>query len=581
MKKAISLVLAAAMVVLVMAGCGSNKAADTSANANTNASDTPTVDISTPITYTIYIGGGDATQFNWSNAVSREITAKTGVTLQPDLDVDSGSQKLQLMLASGNYDDLVVGIPNMQQWIDANAVIPLDDLIDKYGPNLKVFYGDMINRLRWSTAYPHIYGFGSGSSTAAEWTPGNYWQVSFMVQQGDLAAQGYPKLKTLDDYENCIKSALQANPTTPDGQKRVGMDLVTSDGWRFYMSLVQPAFDCGGLPGGSMSGAGQYYLDPSSSTPSLIAGYFSPQMKTYMTWLNKMYNEGLIDPASFTQTFDDYISELSSGKVVGTIDGYWQMVQADTTLRTSANPSEAYMVFPILQDPSTMSWLEDQPGNLLNNGGISVTTACKNPERFVYFMNYLSSEEGQILRQWGIEGTNYTIDANGMRVMSDADLASAADNFLNWSQQTGVQMYANASGEWLDEPYGYKTANGQQLTSTNNQSGAYTPDDIACMTAYGIKNYCDYFPSPASMTPQKYGAIGSLPGGLTDETNAIATQIGNDILPGCVNMITCTPDQFDTQWQAWMTTLNNDGMDKMLAEANASLQDRVKLWGLN
>jgi putative aldouronate transport system substrate-binding protein len=463
----------------------------------------------------------------------------------------------------------------MPSWLAAKALVPLDDLISQYGPNLQQHYGTMIDRLKFSTQYPNIYGFGTGSSTTASYEPGNYWQICFMVQEGALKAQGYPTIKTPTDFENVLKTDLANNPTTPDGLKKVGLDLVTSDGWRYGMSLVQPAFDTAGLPGGSI---GRIYLDP--TTNQLVFGTIQPVFQTYMQWLNKLYNEGLIDPQSFTQTYDDYIAEMSSGQCVGCIDGYWEMYQADVALKTGKYPSESYMEFPVLTDPSSMTWCEDQPGNPLGEGGISVSSSCKNPAKIVNFMDFMVSEPGQILRWWGVEGTDYTVDANNQRVQSTADATAYNSNMIGFEQTSGVQLYTNDGGEWLDNPYGWTTSNGQDLIVTSNLSSAYTQDDIDCMTAYGVKNYCEYFPDPSKQGNQPYGSISALPSGLTDDTKADNTNLGNDELQYYTNMITCTPDQFSTQWQAWVTQAQNDGCQALLDEANTALQDRIQLWGL-
>jgi putative aldouronate transport system substrate-binding protein len=575
------------MIVGVVAGCSSNNSSSTSAPAATTAAAAATTAAaaattaaattndyaSTVDTYTIFVSGGAATQFNWSNPVAQAITAKTGVALNPDVCLDSNpNDKLNLMLASGVYDDIVQGIQpsDMPNWVNANALVALDSYIAQ-SPNLLAFYGPYVDRLKFNTTYPYIYGFGSGHSTAASFEPGNYWQTCFMIQQGALKAQGYPLPKTLSDYENIIKTDLTNNPTTPDGLKKVGLDPVFSDGWRYSMP-IGAGYYVNGICGGDV------YLDPTTNT--LMDGRVQPFYHDWMQWLNKLYNEGLIDPQFSTQTYDDYIAELSSGVCVGCIDGYWQMYNADITLRQGAHPEEGYFPFPILQDPS-MTWLQDQPGNMINNGGLTVTTHCNNPAKLTAFMDYLASEEGQILRWWGIEGTNYTIDSNGNRVMNQADQDQFNANMIGYEQTSGVQMYANDGGQWLDEPYGWTTSNGQQLCTTSNLAMAYNSTDLATLQAYGVKDMDEMFPDPAKLPVMKYGTISSLPTGLTDETNAIKTQIGNDSEPGIINMITCSSDQFEAQWQTWVTTMTNDGYQKILDETNASLQDRIKLWGLS
>ena len=48
--------------------------------------------------------------------------------------------------------------------------------------------------------------------------------------------------------------------------------------------------------------------------------------------------------------------------------------------------------------------------------GFAITTTCREPERFIQFVDYLCSDEGQILLNWGIEGKQYQVE-NGVRTV--------------------------------------------------------------------------------------------------------------------------------------------------------------------
>ena len=43
----------------------------------------------------------------------------------------------------------------------------------------------------------------------------------------------------------------------------------------------------------------------------------------YFQKLNEEYQKGIVDPESFTQTYDEYIAKLSTGRVLGMIDQWW------------------------------------------------------------------------------------------------------------------------------------------------------------------------------------------------------------------------------------------------------------------
>lgn len=50
------------------------------------------------------------------------------------------------------------------------------------------------------------------------------------------------------------------------------------------------------------------------------------------------------------------------------------------------------------------AWLDHAMQSFGADGyGISITTDCEDPVRAIKFLDWLSSDEGQVLRNWGIE----------------------------------------------------------------------------------------------------------------------------------------------------------------------------------
>ncbi|MEM5598769.1 extracellular solute-binding protein [Niallia circulans] len=69
----------------------------------------------------------------FDNPVAKEITKKTGVKLEISHPVGGDTQAVPLMIASGDYPDLIFGKGDLNKLIDAGAVIPLDELIEDKG----------------------------------------------------------------------------------------------------------------------------------------------------------------------------------------------------------------------------------------------------------------------------------------------------------------------------------------------------------------------------------------------------------------------------------------------------------------
>src|SRR5512138_650564 len=66
------------------------------------------------------------------------IKEKLGVTFTWDIAVGEADQKIGVMIAGQDYPDLLH--INSPKFINAGACIPLEDLIEKYAPNLKRHY---------------------------------------------------------------------------------------------------------------------------------------------------------------------------------------------------------------------------------------------------------------------------------------------------------------------------------------------------------------------------------------------------------------------------------------------------------
>ena len=221
-RKLLSLIMALTLTATCFVGCGSK---DNTANEK---SETPLLDAmdKTPITLTFF--NCDLNEdWDFTDDVAKKITELTGVTLEITHPVAGDAQAIPLMIASGEYPDLIYAKGDTGKLIDAGAIIKLDDMIEEKGDNLKALYGDQLDRLRASADDPSIYTVGTYGVSAEVYEPGGTLQVQHDV----LKDAGYPEINTIYEYEELIKNYIAENPTTEDGQQRIGLSLMASD-WR-------------------------------------------------------------------------------------------------------------------------------------------------------------------------------------------------------------------------------------------------------------------------------------------------------------------------------------------------------------
>ncbi|MCX7921254.1 MAG: extracellular solute-binding protein [Clostridia bacterium] len=158
-----------------------------------------------PITLTMY---SDIHLYNYEDyksPVAKKLKEKTGVTLKMIFPVGSYKQKVGVMAASGEYPDIMyLSSDSVATFMKINALVPWNNYLEKYGSNIKAFYGDKIKRLQYSKNDKNIYALNGNMGNDAR--PGYMWDFSFAVQLAVLKEQGYPRLKSLKDFENSIKS---------------------------------------------------------------------------------------------------------------------------------------------------------------------------------------------------------------------------------------------------------------------------------------------------------------------------------------------------------------------------------------
>src|SRR5690554_143612 len=264
------------------------------------------------ITYTMFSCDINSQYENMESLVGRKITELTGVRLQMEYPVGDVQQKIALMIASGDYPDLIYfKATEGAKLIQAGALLKLDLYIEKYGENIKKLYGEYLNRLRFSLQDPHIYGLGSMGVGGKEFDP----SVGFQLQHAVVMELGYPRLKTLKDLEKALLTYIQKYPVI-DGQETIGLSLLADD-WRFMISVTNPAFYATGAPDD-----GEYYIDP--KTYQAVLHHTRPEEKEYFRWLNHMNHIGLLDPESFVQKYDQYLVKIASGRVLALADAKWQ-----------------------------------------------------------------------------------------------------------------------------------------------------------------------------------------------------------------------------------------------------------------
>ena len=551
-RKVVSLMLVSAMVAGMLAGCGSDSGSSkggsstetgSAAEASSSGETADDADDKSPITFEYF--NADGKNGNWDNPVAKAITEATGVTLDVSYPVASqgdAKEDIALMIANDEYPDMIYAKGSATDLYQAGALIDMTDLIEKYGPNIKKMYGAEMEKLKWSQDDPGIYQLSYAGVNQKTLTTGG----SCQIQWAALKENDYKYPKTLDEYEKMIKSYLAAHPKTEDGLDMIGITMSASD-WHWMITLGNPA----GLIADASPDNGQWIIDDEYN---VHYKHVTDEEKEYFKWLCRMYNEGILDPNFATQTDDDYIAKVASGRVVDITDAEWHYSQCEATLVADGKVDQTYVGLPV-------TLREDQVEKaLLYQGttvgwGIGITKSCEDPVRAIKFLDYLCSDEGQILYHWGIEGENYFLDDDGQPYRTDEEVAKAQSD-PDYAKNTGIDNYTGfpiyGTGSYSEDGFPYTPTTKESVIANYN-----TAEKEGC-EAMGFEMLTDMFAQPEEFDLLPYSALWAYQ--QPQELAEKQTILDEIAWPGLVKCVTGTEDEFDANWESMVQELTDNGL---------------------
>ncbi len=551
-KKLIALLLTATLTAGVFGGCG-NSGNDSQAAGNEGGNGEGEV---TELTFY----NADATEDSWADPVALALTEATGVKLKTDYPVSSTDQKVALMIAEQNYPDMIYAKGDAGSLIEAGALIDLTDLIEQYGPNIKKMYGEELDKLKYSKEDPSIYQLSSYAMGGTNYKNSGTAQMQWAV----LKENDYKIPNTTDEYEQMIRSYLEAHPKTEDGLDMIGLTLSASD-WHWMITLGNPAgYIAEGAPDN-----GQWLVDENYNA---IYKFRSEKVRAYFKWLNKLYNDGILDHEFATQTHEDYIAKIASGRVLSLFDTDWDYADGEKILIADGKLELTYAGLPLTMDADTKAPSLMYQG-LTTGQGVGITTACKDPVAAIKFMDYICSDEGQVLVNWGIKDVNYFMDEEGHRYRTEEEIAEADSN-KDYAKNTGVGFHAYPFPTYGN---GVLDPTGSTYTPQSKETvvASYNEEQKAACEKWGVELLVDIFPQADEFEVPKYSAIWAYTKPV--EFDEIGNQLDEIAWSDLISCVIGSEADFDAGYDAMISDLEKAKMgtaEEMLTEI---IKERVSL----
>ncbi|MVP02028.1 extracellular solute-binding protein [Paenibacillus lutrae] len=366
-KKAALLLTVAALGVTTAACGGNDPQAGTATSAPGNASATKPV-IRQLLQYSNFDPSKEYT--------AKAITEKTGYEVKYEmLPAENPDEKLNLLMANKEeYDVMKLGAPQFEKLASQGALEPLDDLIEKFGPNIK----SAIDPAAWDSAKVNgkIYAIpetGSGLAIGEE----------TVVRQDIMDELGLKIPTNTDEFYTVLKTIKEKKNIAPYTGSKDTKESIFGD--------IGPAF---GIT-----------TDWVVQDGKLIHQIETPAMKEFLTYMNKLYKEGLIDQEMPINTSAKAIEKFTSGKAAVYRLAYWNAGTTDKALKKNL-PDAKTTIVPFMKDKNgktavfakaNISWY------------ISVPKASKNKEEAIKFLNAKLDPAAHKELSIGKEGTHHEV----------------------------------------------------------------------------------------------------------------------------------------------------------------------------
>ncbi len=372
----------------------------------------PIVPEGTDVTLKVAVVGFPYVADYETNYFTTWLEERTGVKLDfivyPN---DSTIEKVLLELNSGDVSSLpdvylaitmgtntIFGASYAPNWYDQGMIIPLNEMIEKYGTNLKaaldIAKGYGYDILPWMTSSDgNIYSLPAFSASLTNSYPNKMW-----INQGWLTKLGLEMPTTTEEFREVLRAFKTKDPNgngladeipLAGAKAATGTVGIGTIGYDFIINAF-------------------IYNDSLNSRLYVEEGVvkFAPitsQWREAMKYLRELCDEGLFYAGSFTQ---DGTALLQIGSNENDILGAFEGLGFEAAITAKDLPKlEALGSVPALIGPEGKHYVTWAAPSIRPAG--IITANCKYPEVAFRVLDEMMSYEGSLITRYGEQGINW------------------------------------------------------------------------------------------------------------------------------------------------------------------------------
>jgi putative aldouronate transport system substrate-binding protein len=493
--------------------------------------------LTTAATLNYWLGLNTNVSPNYSNLgdtpFAKGLQERTGVKinyLHPPTGSNAAQEQLNLMIAAGedlpdviewNWVTTYPGGP--QKAIDDGVILNLNDVIDRYAPNLKAY-------LQANPNYDRMVKTDDGNYYVFPFIRGHdklLYSQGLMIRKDWLDELGLQPPTTIDEWHTVL-TAFKTRKNVPAPFTQVW----TNNGRMFVESF--------GILKGFYVGAndGQIHF-----------GQIEPGYRDWMATMAQWYREGLIDPDIASIQTSQQNQKMTSGQAGATVASVGSGMGTWTNSVRPTNPKYEIMALGSpdrVRGQKRVYGMPNQPYS--GQDSAAITAKSKNVELAARYLDWGYTQAGHLYYNFGIEGESYTM-VNGKpiytpQIMNDPKGWPLSQSMSAYVRSTGAGPFVQNEG-YIEQYYAL-------------------PEQLQALTNYNTPGALNYLLPPITASQVESRELAS----IMNDINTYCDEMMTKIILG-------TETLTDASWNTFVSTVRQMGIDRAIAIEKAAL-DRYR-----
>ncbi|MBQ9046610.1 MAG: extracellular solute-binding protein [Solobacterium sp.] len=414
-KKSAALLLSVTMAASLVACGGGGGTAGGGASSGT---DVKVEDLAFPLAEKATLNGltsypvGTESEPN-NRTIFKRLEEQTNVHIEwKTIQGDQWGDKIQLEMSNAKtLPDFVFNAgfsdTDLLKYAKQGVIIHVEEYIDKYMPNLqKVFEQAPEYRAMCTDADGHIWALPWIEQLGYEYTAIQTIDNMPFINKDWLDFLGLEVPTNVDDFEKVL-IAFRDNADKLKKEFNIDGEIIP-------MSFIMN--DGGQDPSVLINGFGEGYGDPDkgrhiavTDDGKVICTATTEGFKKGIAWLHKLYEEGLIDPDSFTQEWSQYVAKGKSGRYGVCFS--WDIANVAQVSMDDLIAGKSWVPMPVLTADTRN--LTPQNGSFtsgFDRGRCVVTAVAKNPALVCAWLDQMYAPFQSPQNNWGTYGEDDDFD---------------------------------------------------------------------------------------------------------------------------------------------------------------------------